>query len=1253
MKFNNNKFLQSIFCFAFASNAFAFTDADMRQNNNDTSYVPEVSALNSYCGANGFAGGGFSHSSVYVNIPTFYRRGVSGDFIYLKNQKTGEYVSTGVRDSADGYSNLNSALTRLYSLEDSFTYSNVVHINPGLSNYSQGVYGVGAQDYEPGTNFCYANPVAENAVVTQINAQISHDLASQRPDIVVPQEVGYANYPNDGYVEVGNVAYNQTCGVKEEIFSGNNIYLSPGDNKSWQATRLVKIYHAQGPGNIHKLYSFTNAGAVTDSNQEFANNYSPAILGMYKIAAGGVTPFYSADLPTCVAPVKASIHLNCDAGYSTDGKIGGNTTYQSGNLNYYQGMGKIYIRNSSSGQAKEFSSSDFDSLPKEDKESLLDNYGTDVSAKQACLLAQPDTTEPTEPAEPIYVASQLATDNVFCPSGFSNDGTSSGGTSVGKGIIQIYTYNGVEYARHNMTGAFLPYTAADFYNSSSKRDDVDRFGSWEETPKACLFIQNTQPANPTNPTEPTIPDPAFSFNNPVFINCKYGDTVGGVVGGQSYRSGSVDFYGRWESAKNAFVYYTKKGNEFSEVVMTDNGNGTSSFPNYTANDVDFFGKWNVGSEQACATPVVVPVDPTPPVTPPEQPTQPVVTPSYSFDLPYNEYCTYGDTVGGVAGGSTSRTGKVPVYWLFDSTSMLTKYYFFDGVNYSEVRMTVQNGFSMFPIVTKEMVNKYGAMSTDSLEECKAVPLPPVEPVQPTPPQEGWIDTGIENCAVGSTVGGLAGGATSRYGMVSVWYSTDENYKQTYFFKSAKTGELTEFDYDNYPEYADPDWSFGPGVINQYGTWDTNSVQACAPVRTFTDTVEVKTENCVSPLTGTITSERHFNLWNDGVKDSYGAWSVTANNCVTPLDPTPPVTVPVDPTPPVVVPVDPKPPVTTPTDPVPPVTVPDDKFTTIKDFQTSLGLCEEGATGSLKYNEYRTYDLYPDGTIKNDTGWIKSVSSNTCKTINDDIISTEDGEQNETCPEGSLGTIVVKGQWVTRGLSGRVFVESSRVENCIADIDDYVTETQTVDCPIGQSGLITKTRYRAIKTDGTSVYPFGEDYKVSENTCSAAGSGDTWGTPVVTAGKGLLRNQTVRAEDSTQIKIMTDYINASNVQADGDYKLNIIASNLSAKVIDSGKVGSLVSAWTTKTGGKVNFAGMPQTASAFIGQGPITAKNAKDMVIVSSVLNKKSGNIIVTYKETPKGTKQGSTGNFEIPLVNVSTAGKGLGYVIFGGMKLTD
>lgn len=1227
---------------AFTSNSYAYTDAEMRAYTNVDGYIPSNAELNSFCGANNYAGGGFAHSTVIVMIQTYYRKGVFGDYIYIKNQKTGEYENTGIKDNSDNNMNIIERLSEVLNLNKSLDYSEEVRVYANKIIRSSGDYAVGSQYYEPGTNFCYSNPVTESAVVTQINTKISNDLMSQNPNIVEPAEVGYANYPEDGYVEIAKVLYNQTCTVKQEIYSGNNIYLSPGDNKSWTATRLNKIYHAFGPGNISKLYTFTNAGAVKDSDNFFANEYNPAILGMYKIEAGGVSPLYSSELPTCVSPVQVSIQLNCDSGYTTDGKTGGNTTYQSGNISYYQGNGKIFIRSNSNGKAKEFDSNSFDALSKEDKENLLNTYGTDLTNKQSCLLAQPDTTEPTEPEQPIYVPEQFASDTVYCPAGFSNDGTESGGITVGKGSIQIYTYAGQEYARNNRTGGYSTYSVSDFYNSQSKKEDVDRFGAWEETPKACLYIQKTEPTNPTDPTPPA-PMPAFAFNNPVFINCAFGDTVGGVVGGQSYRSGSIDFYGQWIAERNAYIYYTKKGTEFTEVPMTSNGDGSSSFPSYTANDVDSFGKWNSGSEQACATPIVLPVDPTPPITEPT----PVATPAYSFDLQYDEYCNYGDTVGGVTGGKTSRTGKLPVYWLFDSITYQTKYYFFDGVNYSEIQMTTINGISYFPVITKEMAKKYGSMSTDSIEECRAAPKPPF--VQPAP-QEGWDDIGIEQCAVGSTVGGIANGLTERKGSVSIWWTIDEFANDVYFFKSAKTGELTQFNYDDYPEYQAPDWAFSQGVINQYGAWNSDSVQACAPVRTFIDTVEVKTENCVSPLTGTITSERHYNLWNDGAKDSYGAWSVTSNNCVTPAEP--PVTTPVEPTPPV----DPVPPVTTPTDPTPPVTTPTEPvpdFTVQTEYQTSVEMCALGQTGKKTYRETWTYKEYTDGRKSDLTYVSRELVTNTCEDIKDDIIETEDGEQNESCPNGTLGTVTVKGQWVTRALSGKTFVETSRVENCIADIDDYVTETQTADCPSGQTGSIIKTRIRAIKTDGTSVYPFGEDYKTAENTCASLGIGDSSNVGIVSSAKGLLRNQTVRAEDTAQIQIMTNYINTVNIESDGDYKLNIIASNLSTKLIDSAKIGSLVNAWTTKTKGVVNFAGMPQSASAFIGQGPITAKNAKEIIIVSSKLNKQTGSITVTYKETPKGTVEGKSGTFEIPLVNIASAGKGLGYVIFGGKKLMD
>lgn len=1239
---NKNKlWLFTAFGLAFSSNVLAYTDNEMRADTNVAAYVPTNSELNTYCAANSYAGGGFAHSTVNVMIQTYTRKGVFGDYIYIKNLKTGEYENTGLRDNSDTYNHINSLLLGVLTLNKSYDYSNIVRVAANKTPQSSGDYAVGSQDYTPGANFCFTNPVAESAVITQINAQIASDLISQNPEIVDPANVGYGNYPQNGYTEIGTTTYNQTCGVKQEIYSENNIYLSPGENKSWTTTRLAKIYHAFGPGNITKLYTFTNAGAVKDSDSFFANEYNPAILGMYKIATGSQT-LYSSELPTCVSPVQASIQLNCDSGYTTDGKTGGNTTYQSGNISYYQGNGKIFIRSNSNGKAKEFDSNSFDALSKEDKESLLNSYGTDLTTKQACLLTQPDT-QPSEPESPVYVPEQFATDTVYCPSGYSNDGTESGGTTVGKGSIQIYTYNSQEYARSNLTGAYSTYSVSDFYNSQNKRDDVDRFGSWEETPKACLFIQKTDPTNPTDPTPPTQ-TPAFSFTNPVNVNCTFGDTVGGIVGGQTYRSGSIDFYGQFDVARKSFIYYTKKGSEFTEVQMTTNANGTSSFPTYSASDVDSFGKWNAGSEQACATPVVLPVDPTPPTT---EPTTPVATPAYSFDLQYNEYCSFGDTVGGVTGGKTSRTGKVPVYWLFDSKTFQTKYYFFDGISYSEIQMTITNGVSYFPVITKEMVKKYGSMSTDSIEECKAAPKPPF--VQ-QPPVEGWMDAGIEQCASGSTVGGIPNGLTKRTGKVDVWLTMNEYGEDIYFFKSAKTGELTQFNYDDYPEYQAPDWAFSQGVINQYGAWNSDSVQACAPVRTYIDTVEVKTENCTSPLTGTITSERHYNLWNDGTKDSYGAWSVTANNCVTPAEP--PVTTPVEPT----QPVDPTPPVTVPVDPVPPVTIPTDPvpdFTIKTEYQNTVEMCSLGQTGKKTYRETWTYKEYTDGRKSDLTYVSRELVTNTCEDIKDDIIETEDGEQNESCPNGTLGTITVKGQWVTRALSGKTFVETSRVENCIADVDDYVTETQTADCPSGQTGSITKTRIRAIKTDGTSAYPFGEDYKTSENTCAALGSGDSSNLGIVTSAKGLLRNQTVRAEDTAQIQIMTNYINTVNIESDGDYKLNIIASNLSAKLIDSSKLGSLVNAWTTKTGGVVNFAGMPQSASAFIGQGPITAKNAKEIVIVSSKLNKETGNITVTYKETPKGTIEGKSGTFEIPLVNIASAGKGLSYVIFGGKKLMD
>ncbi|KTB91623.1 hypothetical protein AO073_01750 [Pseudomonas syringae ICMP 11293] len=646
--------------------------------------------------------------------------------------------------------------------------------------------------------------------------------------------------------------------------------------------------------------------------------------------------------------------------------------------------------------------------------------------------------------------------------------------------------------------------------------------------------------------------------------------------------------------------------------------GLIPYPTGTQELVDKYGSMNPGSEAACKPVVSAPAVPT-----------------YSFDLPYNEFCKAGETIGGATGGSNVRTGKVPVYYLFDSTTFTSKYFFYDSSTYTPIVMVEQNGFSNFPIITEDVVKKYGALDTNSIQSCQTVPVTLPDPI---PAQEGWTEDGYDYCPSGSTVGGIEGGLTKRHGTVSVWYGYDSNMQEQDFFKSAKTEELVPFNYADLAGYEEPEWNIGKGVIDSYGTWNEDSIPACEPVRTFIDAVETKTENCASPLTGTLTLERPYKQWSDGVNDSYGDWKTTVNACVVPpvvVEPTPPVTVP-----PVVMPVDPAPPVTVPpVDPLPPVdpTPPAADYVTIKEFELARAMCAEGQTGEKTYRLDWTYDLYSNGTMKNYTPKIRTALTDTCKIMTDDLLETTPVTQNEACPKGQKGIIIITGQNVTYSLSGTKFVEIFRQNNCVAETVSLNPEFKTEDCPIGQAGSVTKVRYVQTKDDGSVNYPYGEGYEVSQNNCSAQSDEDSINQGVNSAAHGILANQSVKASDSVQIKIITDYVNNA-VPELGNYKLNITVDSIN---VDPKMLGLLTKAWVTKTGGKINLGSLPRSSKNYIGKGNITKENVSKTVIGDVSFNSRTGSLTVHYKQSKSILDSGSIQSIDVPLIDTVKAGSSL------------
>ncbi|RMN11726.1 hypothetical protein [Pseudomonas savastanoi] len=810
----------------------------------------------------------------------------------------------------------------------------------------------------------------------------------------------------------------------------------------------------------------------------------------------------------------------------------------------------------------------------------------------------------TTPKDPVFWFNNKVM--AACPAGQTVGGV-SGGSVYRTGVIPFYSsyvegVGTVNYVK-SFSGIFSEIPMKNNGDGTSSfpqygASDVDTFGTWDANSVQACATPTAAPTTPTNPTNPTSPAdtghvPVASVDYREF--CPAGSTVGGVSGASTMRQGTVPIFTSFNSASNTTSWSVKQNatGAYDVFYTAQSAVGVIPYPTGTQALVDKYGSMNPGSEPACKAVATAPVLPT-----------------YSFDLPYNEYCKAGESVGGTFDGSNLRTGKVPVYFLFDSTTFTSKYFFYDGVAYTPIAMVEQNGFSNFPTITEDMVKKYGALDTNSIQSCQTIPVVLPDPI---PPADGWVEDGYEYCAFGSTVGGVDGGLKTRHGTVSVWYGYGSHGVEQYFYKSAKNGDLTEFFYEDLTGYEEPEWNIGKSVIDGYGTWDDASQQACAPVRTFTNATETKTENCASPLTGTLTFSRTYKLWSDGVKDAYSDWSVTNNTCVVPpiiVDPTPPVTVP---------------------------TAPADDFVTIKDFELTREMCAEGQTGEKTFRLDWTYDLYADGTMKNFTPKIKTALTNTCKDLTDDLIETVPVERNEACPEGQKGNIIVTGQNVTYSLSGTKYVEISRQNNCYAELSDYSPEYKTEDCPNGESGSIKSVRYFATKTDGTVVYPYGVTYSPTENTCSAPSEADNANQIANSSAHGILANQSVKASDSSQVKIITNFVN--NAESDfGDYKLNISVDSLA---VDSQKLGLLTKAWVSKTGGKINLGSLPRSAVTYIGMGGITKENAKNSIIRDVGFSQKTGKLTVHYTQSKSILDSGSVQSFDVPLIDAGQAGSAL------------
>lgn len=307
------------------------------------------------------------------------------------------------------------------------------------------------------------------------------------------------------------------------------------------------------------------------------------------------------------------------------------------------------------------------------------------------------------------------------------------------------------------------------------------------------------------------------------------------------------------------------------------------------------------------------------------------------------------------------------------------------------------------------------------------------------------------------------------------------------------------------------------------------------------------------------------------------------------------------------------------------------FQQLTDWKTETVACKEGQAGHIKYDFNRTweYDAIND-VIRNDSGWISSVKENTCKTLEDALLEEEEVTKTEQCPSGQFGSITVKGKNVTYGLSGTKFIETDRVNNCVAELDQFSQETRERECPTGQVGSISEYKIKATNNEGVESYPYGDEWLQASNTCANQVSADEELSNTDNRPKGLLSNQTIKASDDSSLDKLLNYLNVvQDVNLSADYRLYLLIDRLDN--LNSGKIEAVASKWKKVSGGIVILSDAPRFARSYIGFGGITKSNVDDFVVVSA--DYQNGNIKVVAKEI-KSISSGKPIVFNVPFAEI-------------------
>ncbi|MBX8612545.1 hypothetical protein K5D50_10485 [Pseudomonas cichorii] len=668
----------------------------------------------------------------------------------------------------------------------------------------------------------------------------------------------------------------------------------------------------------------------------------------------------------------------------------------------------------------------------------------------------------------------------------------------------------------------------------------------------------------------------FSFENKSSIYCSNSG---------NYITGTIPLISSYNSAEikpNDLSNYGRStaDGKLYKVIMTVNSDGSRYFPVFTPEEVKLMGGTMDGTlAETCKS-----VDYTRPL-------------AFGYDAYGVEYCPKGWTVGGVEGAYDSRWGTVPIWSQSDKNGNVTEF-IKDGKTGALTPFNMTDYPSLFEdpdyALPGSVIDEYhGEWDAESQQAC--APVRTTKIVTETRTQAcGVGETGLKTETRTVKVVSESGVEVSREA-TSDWTVADSSC-------AATTPEPQPVPEQPEPE---PTWaSIGTASVSftcQAGQ-TVGGLFGAGNVRQGTLNVYQKGSEYVlkgqadafKPVAASIDASGVITLTGVAESDieSYGKWlSGSEAACAEPT-----------------------------------------QFQPVDDYKTDTVTCAEAQVGHVTYAYNRHYEINnATGETRNDTGWLQSVQENTCKDLEDALLEEKETSHEEACPNGQAGTVIVTGKTVTYGLSGSKFIETSRTENCVADIDTFDKETKTEACPTGQTGSIELYRIKAKKTDGSTIYPYGEEYVQSQNTCVSATALPDSTTGGAVAAKGLLSNQTVKASDTASIDRLISYLGVvTDVDRSIDYKLNIVLDSFSKANI--AKLETVSAKWKQVSGSKVILSDAPHFADAYAGFGGITQSNASSYVINSAIYVE--GSFKVSAKKVG-GLKGSQAVSFTVPFAKIA------------------